>query len=268
MKRPDRRPKTAQRAAEAGPRPQPPLYLLTGLVLGLVAGLVISWGLYPATVVDVPPASLSDGYKNQYRAAVALAFATSGDLGRARARLALLEDPDPVRALVSQAQLTLVDEDAQREARALSQLAAALEAHLASQETAAAAEGLSAEGLQGGGTPAAATLVPGGNYRLRDQQLLCEAEGPLLKIFVYDQAGNAQAGARIVAGSNEGQDEFFTGLKPEISPGYADFDMEPGVVYALFVEGVEVMNPLQAAACELPDGEPAWGSWLLRVDAK
>jgi hypothetical protein len=232
-----------------------------------VAGLILAWGIYPSTVVDVPPSSLSDEYRNQYRAAVALAFATSGDLGRAQARLNLLGDPDPVRALVSQAQLTLLDETAQREARALSQLAGALEALLASQETDVAAEAVSAEDLQGNET-LAATVNPGQGYALRDQELLCEADGPLLKIFVYDQAGNAQAGTRIVARSDEGQDEFFTGLKQEVSPGYADFAMEPGVVYAIIVEGVEVINPLQAASCELADGEPAWGSWQLLVDAK
>src|SRR3990172_7122863 len=135
VNRPDRRPKTAQRAAETQAKPQAPLYLLTGALLGVVVGLILAWGIYPSTVVDVPPSSLSDEYRNQYRAAVALAFATSGDLGRAQARLNLLGDPDPVRALVSQAQLTLLDETAQREARALSQLAGALEALLASQET-------------------------------------------------------------------------------------------------------------------------------------
>jgi hypothetical protein len=267
VNRPNRRPKTAQRAAETQARPQSPLYLLTGALLGLVAGLILAWGIYPSTVVDVPPSSLSDEYRNQYRAAVALAFATSGDLGRAQARLNLLGDPDPVRALVSQAQLTLLDETAQREARALSQLAGALEALLASQETDVAAEGASAEDLQGNET-LAATVNPGQGYALRDQELLCEADGPLLKIFVYDQAGNAQAGTRIVTRSDEGQDEFFTGLKPEVSPGYADFTMDPGVVYAIIVEGVEVINPLQAASCELADGEPAWGSWQLLVDAE
>lgn len=263
MRPPDRRPKTAQRA-RGKPRRQPPLYLLTGLVLGLVAGLLGSWLLFPPAVVDVPPASLDEANKDQYRTMVALAYAASGDLHRAETRLVLLDDPDPVRALVSQAQLNLVDADTQREARALSQLAAALESHLASQATASAP----AEALQGDETSGAATPIPQRSYQLRDQELQCEADGPLLKVFVYDPDGNAQPGARIVVSSGAGQDEFFTGLKPEISPGYADFAMDPDTVYALFVEGVEVVNPLQAAACELPDGEPAWGSWVLRVDAQ
>ncbi len=105
---------------------QPPLFLVTGLVAGLVLGLLIAWIVFPARAGSIDPAELNSEQKDQYRIAIALAFASSGDLGRAEARLALLNDPNPARALRNQAQLQLLQPDGQREARALDQLADAL----------------------------------------------------------------------------------------------------------------------------------------------
>lgn len=104
------------------------LFLLTGLLIGLGFGLVIAWLLFPARVGAVDPSLLADSARDQYRAAIALAYAASGDLGRAEARLALLGDGDAARTLRNQAQLALLEPDAQRQARALSQLADALDA--------------------------------------------------------------------------------------------------------------------------------------------
>lgn len=114
---------------------RPPLFLLTGLVLGLGLGLAIAWLLFPAQLGAVDPSLLPDDARDQYRAAIALAYAASGDLGRAEVRLALLGDGDPVRVLRNQAQLALLDADAQRQARALSQLADALDTADAPVET-------------------------------------------------------------------------------------------------------------------------------------
>ena len=64
----------------------------------------------------------------------ALAYAATGDLGRAQARLALLQDGDAVRLLTSQAQFALGNSATQREARALAGLAADLGDLIASQQ--------------------------------------------------------------------------------------------------------------------------------------
>jgi hypothetical protein len=61
-----------------------------------------------------------------------------------------------------------------------------------------------------------------------------------------------------------GEDRFFTGLKPEKGPGYADFSMEPGVVYTLqLASGGQPVPDLSAAGCESESGESYWGSWSL-----
>ena len=113
----------------ASPEPQQkssPLYLLTGLILGLILGLVYAWVINPVTYENTVPASLGDGDKDFYRSMIAQVYGVTGNLERAALRLALLEDPDPVYALGSQAQRALAaGHDA--EARALALLASVLQ---------------------------------------------------------------------------------------------------------------------------------------------
>jgi hypothetical protein len=66
-----------------------------------------------------------------------------------------------------------------------------------------------------------------------------------------------------------GEDSFFTGLKPELGLGYADYSMTPGVVYSLrLVQGGEQVSDLIASECESSSGERYWGSWLLTFAQK
>src|SRR5512146_689064 len=103
-----------------------PWYLLTGLVLGLAIGLLISWVLAPTKYVDTAPFSLRSDYKDGYRSLIAAAYQSDGDLGRARSRLDLLQDGDPLQALVAQAQRSVAAGQPADDSRALAILAAAL----------------------------------------------------------------------------------------------------------------------------------------------
>jgi hypothetical protein len=63
---------------------------------------------------------------------------------------------------------------------------------------------------------------------------------------------------------DSGQDHFFTGLKPELSPGYGDFTMEPGVTYtAKLADTVQTVTGLVAPECTADDGSTFLGSWIL-----
>jgi hypothetical protein len=103
-----------------------PWYLLTGLALGLILGLVYAWAMQPVEYVDTSPALLRADFKDRYRALIASAYLVNGDLVRAKARLGLLEDKDMYRALAEQAQRTLAEGNSPEEARALGLLAIAL----------------------------------------------------------------------------------------------------------------------------------------------
>ncbi len=101
-------------------------YLLTGAVLGIAMGLIYSWVISPVKYVDAPPYALRAGYKDEYRALVAVAYMYSGDLIRAKDRLAQLRDDDMVQSLALQAQRAMTEGRSQEEVKALGLLTLAL----------------------------------------------------------------------------------------------------------------------------------------------
>jgi len=103
-----------------------PWYLLTGLILGFLLGLMYAWLINPVVYSDTEPVSLRADFKHNYRLTIAQAYAITGDLERAESRLALLNDEDPIFTLGSQAQQALAAGYAE-DARALAVLAAALQ---------------------------------------------------------------------------------------------------------------------------------------------
>ena len=78
--------------------------LALALALGFGLGLAYTWLATPLRVIDSAPSSLRADFKDQYRASIAAAFAADGNLPRATARLALLDDENNVETLNSQAQ--------------------------------------------------------------------------------------------------------------------------------------------------------------------
>lgn len=247
------------------PQQRPPLYLITGLIFGLLAGLIFAWIIWPVRGADVSPASLEDSYKDQYRLMTSLAFAASGDLGRAQARMALLQDGDPVRALTTQAQLALANSATQREARALAALASAMQDFAGSQSaTAQVINTPNPDEIEQISTPFESAGAAA-SYELQNQEMVCDSvdSPPYLQIFVFDANANPQAGVQLALESDEDAIELSTGLHPEMSPGYAEFILTPRVAYSLSINGGEIMGGIQAAACQTEAGEPAWGTWLL-----
>jgi hypothetical protein len=103
-----------------------PWYLLTGLLIGALLGLGYAWFYAPVQYVDASPASLGESSKDHYRLLISAAFLANGDLPRARARLVLLDDPDPARTLAIQAQRALAEKAPETEVNALGLLSVAL----------------------------------------------------------------------------------------------------------------------------------------------
>lgn len=291
-------------------------YLLTGLILGIVAGLALSLYFFPVRFTDSDPSALRDDYRSTYRRLIAEAYRADGNLPRAQARLALLKDDDPTRALAAQAQRVLADGGSPDDARPLAQLAAALNSapgetipstpppEIAGTGTPSVGGGTPPE--QSSGTPAAltagpgeatATLPPGGAtagptatlapgdavmtatvavpsatprptftprpsatplqvsaapFTLAHQSQVCDSSLPpaVIAVEVRDKNGAPLAGVSIQVAWDGGQDTFFTGLAPEISPGYADFSMTQGVSYTLRVgEAGAPVSGLTIPAC-------------------
>lgn len=110
------------------------------------------------------------------------------------------------------------------------------------------------------------TPTAGAPFVLLDIQLVCDASqpSPLIMIQTIDAAGQPVPGVEIVVQWEGGEDHFFTGLKPELGLGYADFAMTPNVGYTLrLVDGGETEQGILATECEASSGERFWGSWRL-----
>lgn len=278
-----------------------PWHLLAGLILGLGLGLLISWIIAPVKYTDTPPSLLRSDFKDAYRALIASAYTTTGDIERAEERLATLGDADPLEALAMQAQRTVAEGDTYQ-TDALAVLATDLGQEISFREvtptstrfltqTPGPTPTKTPSPINGDDTnttpePPDPTLTPvpistrtpaststtiptvGAPYILIAQDEICStniSEG-LLMIYVTDSAQRPLPGVEIIVEWQQQEEEhFFTGLKPELGHGYADFAMEPAQVYALHLAtGSTAVGDLSSPPCQDKEGNHYWGSLRLR----
>jgi len=101
-------------------------FILTGLILGVILGVVYSVWVNPIVVNNAHPASLEESDKDIYRSTIAQVYAATGNFDRAYRRLELLNDVNPFFTLGAQAQRALASGDGDQ-AYALALLASALQ---------------------------------------------------------------------------------------------------------------------------------------------
>ena len=263
-----------------------PWLLAAGLVLGLALGFFYARVISPLAYSDTAPLSLKPEAKDSYRLLVAAAFSADGDLGRARARLSLLQELDPARALAAQAQQLVARGGSSNDARQLALLAVSLGKDpgtantplpaatsiptSSAVETAAPTLALAARATDAPTATArplptltptlTPTTPPNPAYVLKKSTPVCDpALGqPLIQVEVRDRDGFGVPGVEARVTWTGGQDAFYTGLHPQQGPGYADFTMTPGVVYSLSLQGTnQPVDRLSAAACPAPTGSDA-----------
>ncbi len=110
---------------------------LLALLAGLAGGLAYAWVLAPLRVIDTAPSALRSDFKDQFRMLIAASYSATHNLDRARARLALLGDANPIEALSAQAQRML----ASGESFQVVQQVAGLASDLQSEQAAAVPTG-------------------------------------------------------------------------------------------------------------------------------
>ncbi|HWQ46621.1 MAG TPA: hypothetical protein VN376_07130 [Longilinea sp.] len=254
--------------------------LLTGLVFGILIGLLISWVLVPPRYYDTNPSMLSNSAQAQYRQLVALAYQAGGNLGRASARLELLADPNIISVLADQAVQAQSQDGNSQEAAALSALASGLYQQAMqigetptqqSGQTVTPQVAVDTNSTRQALTPLAtftprpqATLAPtqGSPFALRQQEQVCDPDliPGLLQVEIQDASGRSVPGIHLTITWPGGQDSFTTGLFPEIDDGYADFTMTPGTVYSLRAgDAGEVIEGLFIPECTNADGSAYYG---------
>jgi hypothetical protein len=275
-----------------------PWDILLTLLAGLGLGLAYSWLVAPRGITDSTPSALRADFKDQYRAAVAAAYAANGNLPRAEARLSQLGDGDLVEALNAQAQRQIAGAEF-AEADLVVALARALENGGAILPAAPTEPSVFIPGPTNTPPPTPeelpflSTETPSGNleeilptateivivtptprptrtavptvsapFALIAQDPVCDANLPdgLLQVMVFNSSRRQVAGARLIITWENGEEQFFTGLKPEIGNGYADFLMTPNVTYALrLAAGSDIAAGLLAPTCQTASGEPFLG---------
>jgi hypothetical protein len=257
-------------------KPRAFLPLALGVLIGLAAGLYYSWVVNPVEYVDSSPASLRQDFKEDYLALIAAGYAHTGDLQHTRARLSSLKLEDPASALSRLAQSRLAEGQPEAEVLALAQLAAVLGQRpvpnaatdrVASTATPSAPSSSPTPSPTATRTPTPRpTATPGAPFRLTDQEQVCDLRQgeSQIQVRALDASGEGIAGVELLVIWDAGQDHFFTGLKPELGAGYADFAMQPGVTYTLQLrDGDRPITGLSAPDCADDSGVSYAGSWLL-----
>jgi len=265
-------------------------YLLTSLVIGILSGLIISWVVAPVKYIETHPATLRSDFKDDFRFQIASVFYATNNLERAKSRLDLLDDADVIQALTKQAQNLLDSGDPTNKAFVLAFLTSALKQDadlslndptetksLASTNT-ATTNPTGTSPVTMGGTPSKQPAVintptlrpsstfsptPGAAFILKKNQVICNSpqNSLLLQVEIRNRAGQPIPGAEIIITWSEGEEHFFTGLKPEIGDGYADYLMTPEVVYSIqLAKGGAPVSNLSAPSCSTESGVTRWGS--------
>jgi hypothetical protein len=99
---------------------------------------------------------------------------------------------------------------------------------------------------------------------LASQERRCDTDESvdgLLEIRVLDAEGLPLPNIELLIRWQEGEDRFYTGLKPDVSAGYADYELAAGKSYQVGILGraSDTAQEIVADACE--DGTRA--SWSL-----
>ncbi len=273
------------------------LYLLGGFGLGLL----FSWVISPVRYVDTSPDTLRADFKDQFRVVIAASYASDHNLERARARLALLGDSNDVQDLTAQAQRMLGAGESFNMIQEVAALATDLQTGVASilptalaspvpnQITSSQTATVLPTVIETSGaitdtptieissptaifdtptprptkTPIPTASAP---FQLVSQDQVCNPNltDGLMQISVLDNHHHQMPGIEIIVTWNGGEDHLFTGFKPEIGDGYADYVMQPGVIYAVRVAqpGLPVPN-LSAPACPDSNGQTYTGGLKL-----
>lgn len=262
---------------------------ILALAFGFGIGLFYAWVISPVKYVDAEPITLRDDFKDRFRSVIAAAYTSNADLERARARLALLGDTDPSQTLIALAQRMVASGEPPETVQQVTLLASALQgqkAELPETNTPSStgyittptrsAEKVVTETI----TIEPSVLLPtntplpiqtvtprptrtstptlGAPYQLIGQDTLCDTESAdgLLQVVVTNIIRKQIPGAEIIITWNGGEEHIFTGMKPELGNGYADFVMSPGVVYSVrMANGGTAASEVSAPECTATDGE-------------
>ena len=278
-----------------------PWEVISVLAVGIGLGLLYAWMISPVRYINTMPITLRADFKDQYRLLIAASYSATHDLARAKSRLELLGDADPVQALSAQAQRMLAAGQPFDSVQQVAMLADDLQSGVAKIPPTAKTESTVSPGaiiqtpaasLSGTEAPPATpiksptieivntiiplTITPRPTYTLtptagapaillsNDKVCNPNLTDGLLQITVIDSRHHQMPGVEIIITWDSGEDHFFTGFKPEIANGYADYIMQANVKYTVRIaeSGTPVPN-LVAPSCTDSSGQAYTGGFHL-----
>jgi hypothetical protein len=270
------------------------LAAIAGLLLGVAAGLYLSWELWPMPLQDSEPAQLRRSYVSDYLVLIAIRYAKDGNLQRARADVQALGLPNGEEAVAELTKNMMARESELSTVRALARLSYDLGvgtsamAVYVQKPTATVTPSATATPAPTDTPPATATATPTATptplsvptatpavtpsptpapeYRLAQKLRTCleEAGAGRLEVYVRDSNGRGVAGVPLHITWADGEETFYTGLKLERDTGYADYALwQPGEEYALTLPGVqgparEILSDPYAAGCPVGSRAVVW----------
>jgi hypothetical protein len=113
--------------------------------------------------------------------------------------------------------------------------------------------------------PATPSPQPGAPFTLVEQETICNSDlqPGLLQFILIDSRRRQVSGIEIIVTWAEGEDRFFTGFKPELGNGYADFVMQADTIYSVRVaEGGAFVPNISSPICTDPNGASYSGGLL------
>lgn len=270
--------------------------VLLGLILGIAGGLVWAWMVDPRVEFNTEPWQLQAQDRANYIVGVALSYSFDGNLNRAIERLlALRSKGDPIqevadtacqlattgyvdsssglraiRAMMTFYQLQGRTSCADTLIPAVEQptLVTQIEVSTPTPQPPATKTPTPESAVRPTNTPPPAiipTAQPRSSYTVAAIRTYCDTDlSGLIEVRVQDSGGDGIPGQPVRVRWDSGENTFFTGLKPERGPDYADFQMEAGKNYTVEMPGQsDPTQPLEASPCTTNSGEPAITSFQI-----
>jgi hypothetical protein len=247
------------------------LWACLGVLLGFAIGVGYAWVIHPADLQGSTPDALRAEYRGEYLLLIASSYQTTGDIHRARNRLAAFPGLDAAQ-IASLAQQVAASGGGEQTARDLAALALALGQQTAlpgPSETpmrtiavgtvlpASSAEPTIAFTISPLPSPAQQTAIPSpavaDRFRLESKETVCENSEnrkPQIQIWLKSAEGKGIPGLEFFVRWNGGSGRMVTGMKPDVDPGYADYEIDPGLLYEVSLgDGTFKVSGLQAPDC-------------------
>jgi hypothetical protein len=261
------------------------IIILIGIALGIGASLYYTWQISPQVVTNIEPWQLSTEYQQQYIIAVSLEYAQDHDLMRTVQRVTALNLGDKAWQKIADTACDLARTGYMSTNTGVIAVRSMVDLAQSQGATGCASVLLPAASNTPAPTPTVVTATPSlippatktptptlgptitpedlitpeveptdvGDFQLVQIAPFCSPKTPgLIEVNVQDNDGSGIPGVAVEVSTLQGKEQFFTGLKSERDPGYADYQMDKGGSYVISVPGISQRpSAIEAKECSV-----------------